>query len=194
MSNIDQIKSLRDKTGVSIMQCKKALEESGGDIEKALILLRKSGAARAEKRKDHDFGSGVVSSYVHAGGKVGSIVEVNCETDFVAKNEEFQAFAYEIAMQVAAMNPLYLKDEDIPGPEMKRAEEVLGGEIEGKTEELKKTILEGKIKAYFKDKVLLNQSYIKDPEKTIQDFLNEIIQKFGENIQITRFERFGVLE
>lgn len=188
----EQIKELRDTTGLSIMQCKKALEEAAGDMGKAIILLQKKGAGIAAKKADRTLGAGRVASYVHSTGNIASLVELLCETDFVAKNEEFGALAYNIAMQVAATNPLYLKMADIPEATRKEAEEVFAKEVEGKPEEMKAKILEGKLNAYFKDKVLLEQEYIKNPEVTINGLIEGFIQKFGERTEIGRFTRIGV--
>jgi len=188
----EQIKELRDMTGLSIMQCKKALEEAQGDISKANILLQKKGAGIAAKKADRNLGAGRIASYVHSTGNIASLVELLCETDFVAKNEEFGALAYSIAMQVAATNPQYLKMSDIPEPVRKEAEEVFAKEVEGKPAEIKAKILEGKINSYFKDKVLMEQEYIKNPEVTINTLIESFIQKFGERTEVGRFTRFGV--
>jgi len=187
-----QIKELRDQTGLSIMQCKKALEEAAGDISKATIILQKKGAGIAAKKADRNLGAGRVASYVHSTGNIASLVELMCETDFVAKNEEFGALAYNIAMQVAATNPTYLKMSDIPEATKKEAEEVFMKEVEGKPADIKAKILDGKIKSYFKEKVLLEQSYIKNPEITVTGLIEAFIQKFGERTEVGRFTRIGV--
>lgn len=192
MITTEQIKELRDNTGLSIMQCKKALEEANGDISKAVILLQKKGAGIAAKKADRNLGAGKVVSYVHSTGNIASMVELLCETDFVAKNAEFGALAYDIAMQIAATNPIYLKMADIPEEKIKEAEEVFAKEVEGKPEEMKAKILEGKTNAYFKEKVLLEQEFIKNPEVTINGLIESFIQKFGERTEIGRFVRFGV--
>jgi len=186
------IKELRDNTGLSIMQCKKALEEAEGDISKATILLQKKGAGIAAKKADRNLGAGRVVAYVHTTGNIAALVELLCETDFVAKNEEFGALAYNIAMQVAATNPLYLKMSDIPEITRKEAEEVFAKEVEGKPADMKAKILEGKLNSYFKEKVLLDQEYIKNPEQTINNLIETFIQKFGERTEIGRFTRIGV--
>lgn len=188
----ETIKELRDMTGLSIMQCKKALEEAEGDISKANILLQKKGAGIAAKKADRNLGAGKVVSYVHSTGNIGALVELLCETDFVAKNEEFGVLAYNIAMQVAATNPAYLKMSDIPAEVKKEAEEVFAKEVEGKPADMKAKILEGKLNSYFKDKVLLDQEYIKNPEVTINGLIESFIQKFGERTEVGRFVRFGV--
>ena len=186
------IKELRDNTGLSIMQCKKALEESQGDISKATILLQKKGAGIAAKKADRNLGAGKVAAYVHSTGNIATLVELLCETDFVAKNEEFGALAYNIAMQVAATNPVYLKMSDIPEVARKEAEEVFAKEVVGKPEEMKAKIMEGKLNAFFKDKVLLEQEYIKNPEVTVNGLIEAFIQKFGERTEIGRFTRIGI--
>ena len=179
-------------TGLSIMQCKKALEEALGDIGKAVILLQKKGAGIAAKKADRSLGAGRVAAYVHSNGNIGALVELVCETDFVSNNAEFGVLAYNIAMQVAATNPLYLKMSDIPEDVRKQAEEVFAKEVAGKPEDMKAKILEGKLNAYFKEKVLLEQEYIKNPEITVAGLIEAFIQKFGERTEIGRFTRIGV--
>lgn len=190
----EQIKALRDETGVSIMQCKKALEEAEGDAEKARIILRKASAKSASKKTDRELGSGIVASYIHAGGSVGSMVELLCETDFVSKNEEFQKIAKEIAMQVAATAPEFISMDEIDETVKAKAAEIFAEEAEGKPEEIKAKIIEGKLDAYFGEKTLLNQPYIKNPDITINGLIEEGIQKFGEKIQVGRISRFGILQ
>lgn len=190
----DQIKKLRDKTGVSVMQCKKALEEAKGDMNKAEVILQKQSAQAAKKKSDRTLGAGVIGSYLHSNNSVGALVELQCETDFVAKNEEFQTVAYELAMQVAAMNPEFLSEDDITEDDKKAANSVFEEEVKDKPEDLQEKILKGKLDAYFKDKVLLNQDYIKDKDKTVKDLVQEATQKFGENVEIASFARLGVLE
>jgi elongation factor Ts len=188
----EQIKELRDLTGVSIMQCKKALEEAGGDIEKAKIALAKISKQVAGKKAERTLKAGTVASYIHAGGSVGAMVELACETDFVAKNEDFQTLAREIAMQVAATAPQFLKREDITEEDMTKVKELFAEEAEGKPEDIKEKIIEGKLDAHFGEKILTEQAYIKDGDKKIQDLLDEAVQKFGERTEITRFERFSL--
>jgi len=190
----EQIKELRDATGVSIMQCKKALEEAEGDMDKAKVILSKASAKSASKKSDRELGAGVVSSYIHAGGSVGSMVELLCETDFVSKNEEFQELAREIAMQVAATDPEYITGEEIDDEIKAKATEIFAGEAEGKPEDIKAKIIEGKLESHFGEKTLLKQSYIKDPEKTVNTLIEEGVQKFGEKIQIGRISRFAILQ
>lgn len=173
------------------MQCKKALEEAGGDMDKAIVILQKQSAGIAEKKAERALGAGAIASYIHGAGSVGAIVELSCETDFVAKNEEFKALAYDIAMQVAANDPQFLKMEDITPDMKKAAEEVFTAETEGKPEDLKAKILEGKLQSYFGEKTLLEQDFIKDGEKKIKDLITGATQKFGERIEVRRFVRFS---
>jgi elongation factor Ts len=190
----EQIKELRDATGVSVMQCKKALEETDGDMEKAKVVLRKASAKSASKKADRDLGAGIVASYIHAGGSVGAMVELLCETDFVSKNDEFQALAREIAMQVAATDPEFITGDEIDEETKTKASEIFAEEAEGKPEDIKAKIIEGKLESYFGEKTLLNQAYIKDPEKTINTLIEEGVQKFGEKIQVARISRFAILQ
>lgn len=194
MITTETIKELRAKTGISIMQCKKALEEAGGDMEKAIIILRKQGAAGALKKGDRTLGAGLIASYVHSNGRVGAMVELGCETDFVSGNAEFKQLAYDIAMHVAATNPEFLKSEDVSDEMKQKAMEAFKNEVEGKPEDMKQKILEGKLASYLKDKVLMDQSFIKNPDLTIADLVTHAIQKFGEKTEIIRFTRFGLLE
>jgi elongation factor Ts len=185
------IKKLRDETGISVMLCRKALEESGGDMEKAKIVLKRKGQEAAAKKADRVLGAGTVASYLHGGGTVGSMVVLASETDFVSGNEEFKALAREIAMQVAATNPEFVKREDITEEAKRAAKEVLLKEVEGKPDNMKEKILEGKLNAYFSDKVLLEQPFIKNPDQTILQLVEEAIQKFGEKIEVAKFVRYS---
>jgi len=187
------IKSLREETGVSVMQVKKALEESGGDKEKALVILKKKSGELAAKKADRTLGAGTIAAYVHSTNNVGALVELSCETDFVSKNEEFKALAYSIAMHVAATNPTHLSREHVSAEDKAKAAEVFAEEVKDKPEALKAKILEGKLNAYFDDKVLLEQPYIKNPDTKIQGLLDAAVQKFGEKTVISRFVRFSVL-
>ncbi len=191
MISTEQVKELRDKTGVSVMQCRKALEEAGGDMEKATVILKKRGADVAAKKSERTLAAGAVQSYIHASGNIGAIVELSAETDFVAKNEEFKKAAYDIAMHVAATNPEFLSMEDVTDEARSKAAEVFKAETEGKPEDLKQKILEGKLKSYFAERVLLEQPFIKNPEITIRDLVNSLVQKFGERAEIRRFVRFS---
>jgi elongation factor Ts len=190
--SMDQIKALRDRTGISIMQCKKALEEAQGDEEKALILLRKKGAEIAAKKSDREFGAGVVQAYIHSNNLVGAMVELVSETDFVANNVEFKTLAYDIAMHISAANPEFVKKEEIDENVKKKATEVFEAEVAGKPDNLKEQILAGKLDAYFKDKILLEQPFIKNPDLTIQQLIDNAIQKFGERIEVAKFVRMNI--
>jgi elongation factor Ts len=194
MITTDQVKELRDKTGISVMQCKKALEEAEGDMEKALIFLKKRGADIASKKSDRTLGSGAVAAYIHGNGSIGAMVLLHSETDFVSKNEEFKALAYDIAMQVSATNPEYISPDEINESEKEKAKEVFLKEVEGKPENLKEQILQGKIDAYFKDKILLEQGYIKNEELTIRQLIENAVQKFGEKIVVGKFVRFSAVD
>jgi len=191
MITTEDVKNLRDKTGVSIMQCKKALEDAGGDIEKALVLLKKKGAEIAEKKGDRSLGAGVVQSYIHASGNIGAMVELWCETDFVAKNEEFKTLARDIAMQITATKPQFVRTDDITDAEREKAKEVFLKEVEGKPEDMKAQILEGKLASYFKDMVLLEQPFIKNGDLTVAQMISNGVQKFGEKIEVGKFARFS---
>lgn len=186
----ETLKMLRDKTGVSVMQCKKALEEANGDIDQAEVILRKRSGAAADKKADRELGAGAVATYVH-GGEIGAMVLLSCETDFVARNEEFPQLAREIAMQVAATNPTYLSETEISEEARTAAEAVFKEEVKDKPADMQEKILEGKMKSYFKDQVLLEQAYIKDDSKTIRDLITEASQKFGERVEISKFARFS---
>ncbi|MEK7604719.1 MAG: elongation factor Ts [Patescibacteria group bacterium] len=186
----DTIKQLREMTGVSVMQCKKALEEAGGDLEKAIVILKKHSAASAEKKADRSLAAGAIGSYTHEGA-IGAMVLLSCETDFVAKNPEFSALAREIAMQVAATSPAYTTADEIPAEAKQAATAVFEKEVADKPAEMQAKILEGKLASYFRDQVLLEQPFIKDETKTIHDLLNEATQKFGERVEITRFTRLS---
>ncbi len=194
MATMDIIKELRDRTGVSVMQCKKAIEEAGGDIEKALVILQKKGADSAAKKLDRTLGASIINSYVHGTGTTGAMIELACETDFVAKTPEFKALAYDICMHITAAKPEFLKREDITDEARKVAESVFATEVEGKPEEMKAKILEGKLNAYFGERILLDQPFIKNPEQTIAALISASIQKFGEKIEIVRFVRFTALD
>jgi len=187
----DMVKKLRDQTGVSVMQCKAALEEADGDVKKALLILSKKGGALAEKKADRSLGAGTVAAYVHANKEVASLVLLRSETDFVSKNEEFMNLAREIALQVAATNPQYVRREDIPVEQMENIKGLFIKEVDGKPDNLKETILAGKVDAYLKGIVLIEQEYIKDSEKTIRGLLEAAVQKFGERIDIEKFTRFS---
>lgn len=190
----EQVKTLRDQTGISVMQCKKALEEAGGDMEKAQVILRKKSGELAAKKGDRTFNSGTVQAYIHANGSVGAIVELNCETDFVANNDGFKTLARDIAMHVTATNPKFISKEEITEADMKTAREVFEAEVKDKPAAMKDKILQGKLDTYFSEMVLMNQPFIKNPDITIQGLVDAAVQKFGEKTAVIRFKRFKVLE
>ena len=192
MVTTNEIKELRDLTGVSIMQCKKALQEADGDAEKAKIILRKQSSAIASKKSDRRLGAGVAVAYTHAGGSVVGAVVLACETDFVSKNEEFSKLAYEIAMHVAAMNPQFKSREDVSEADIKTAREVFEKEALNVPEASRGKAVEGKVESYIKERVLLEQPYVKDSSITVRELINSAIQKFGEKIELVRFERLSV--
>jgi elongation factor Ts len=194
MITTEQVKALRDSTGISVMQCKKALEEAGGDTEKALVILRKKSGELSAKKADRTFGAGIVHAYVHSTGKVATMVELVCETDFVSGNADFKTLAHDIAMHIAAANPKFLNKDEITEDVKNTAKEVFMKEVEGKPKEMQDKILEGKLSTYFGEMVLLNQPFIKNPEMTIEALIAAAVQKFGEKIAIARFTRFAVLE
>jgi elongation factor Ts len=186
------VKQLRESTGAGMMDCKQALVECNADIDKAVDFLRKKGLATAQKRAGRAMTEGTVQSYIHMGGKLGVLVEVNCETDFVAKNEDFLNFTKNIAMHIAASNPLGIRPEDVPEEIVKREKEIYQAQAleMGKPENVIPKIVEGKMNKFFKDSCLLNQPYVRDPDLSVEDLLNELIAKIGENISIRRFVRF----
>lgn len=188
--SLDTVKILRDKTGVSIMQCRKALEEAEGDMDKAEVILKKRSGADADKKADRELAAGAIGSYVHD-GVVGAMVLLSSETDFVSKNEEFVDLARAIAMHIAASNPAFLTSEEISEEKKAAAMSIFKEEVKDKPAEMQEKILEGKMSSYFKDSVLLDQAYIRDESKTIRDLLNEATQKFGERVEITKFARFS---
>ncbi len=190
--NAAMVKQLREKTGAGIMDCKEALQTSEGDIEKAIEFLRKKGLATAAKRAGRAMTEGLVCAYIHTGSKLGVLVEVNCETDFVAKNEDFQGFAKNIAMHIAATNPVGITIDDVPQEVIDKEKEIYSAQAMemGKPEKMIEKIAEGKLNKFFKENCLMNQPYIRDPDITIADLLSEMIAKIGENISIKRFARF----
>ena len=187
-----QVNELRKATGAGLMDCKKALTETGGDHEKAIDYLRKKGLAAASKKAGRAATEGLVGSYIHAGGKIGVLVEVNCETDFVAKNENFQAFVKDIAMHIAAAGPQFVRREEVTADVLEREKEIYRAKARetGKPENIVEKIIEGQVNKFFADICLLEQPYVKDPDKTIQTYLNETIATIGENMSIRRFARY----
>ena len=192
----EKVKELRDKTGAGMMDCKKALGESGGDMQKAIDYLRKKGAATAEKRSDRATNQGVVEAYIHAGGRIGSMVEVNCETDFVAKTDDFRLLAREVAMQIAAMNPQFIAREQVPQEMLNRELEIYRTQArnEKKPEQVVEKIATGRLEKYYQDVCLLEQTFIKDSGKTIKDLILDLTAKTGEKVTIRRFKRFHLGE
>ena len=194
------IKDLRERTGAGMADCKKALVETDGDSEKAIDYLRKKGLAKAAKKAGREATEGLVSSYIHGGGRIGVLVEINCETDFVARNEDFVAFTREVAMQIAAMNPLYVRKEEVPQDVIAREREVRIEQSKqdpknaGKPEQVLGKIVDGQITKWLKEIVLLDQSFVKDQDKTIEQIQQELIAKIGENINVRRFVRWELGE
>lgn len=188
----EQVKALRERTGLSVMECKRALEEANGDEEKAVVILRKKSAASAEKKADRTLGAGRVSAYIHTNKEIGAMVMLSSETDFVAKTDEFLKLAYDIAMHAAATNPEFINREEVTEEATRVAKEVFEKEAADKPEAMRAKIVEGKIDAYLAEKVLMEQPYIKDPSKTIADLVKEATQKFGEKIVISKCVRFSV--
>ena len=190
------IAKLRAMTGVGMMDCKKALTETNGDMDKAVAYLREKGIAAAAKKADRIAAEGAVGSYIHMGGKIGVLVEVNCETDFVAKSDVFQALVKDIAMQIAAAKPLYVNAEEVPASELEKEKEILRNQAlnEGKPEAIVEKMVEGRIKKFYQDFCLLDQAFVKDSSKSIKDVINEAILSIGEKISIRRFTRYEMGE
>lgn len=190
------VKELREATGSGIMDCKRVLAEAEGDMQTAIDLLRKKGLAKAAKRSGRSTSEGIIYPYIHTGSKLGVLVEINCESDFVAKTEDFVAFAKNIAMHIAAANPAGLTSEDVDPAVIAKEREIYKAQMleEGKPENIIDKIVDGKVEKFYKDVCLLSQQYVKDPQKTIEDVLKETIAKIGENIQIKRFARFQIGE
>lgn len=190
------VKELREKTGSGMMDCKKALEEANGNVEKAAEILREKGMAKSVKKAGRIAAEGIVVSYIHMGGKIGAMVEVNCETDFVAKTDGFHDFAKDIAMHVAAANPNYLNPEDVPAEEVEHEKEILTiqAQNEGKPEKIIEKMVEGRLKKFYSEICLMEQPFIKDPDKSINDLVKEQIMNIGENVKIRRFARFEMGE
>ncbi len=194
MADTSLIMKLRNLTGSGVVDCQKALEESNGDYDKAVDFLRKRGQKVAAAKQERETKEGIVHAYIHGAGRVGVLVEISCETDFVARNEQFQAFAHDIAMHIAAANPLYVKSEDISAEIIEKEKEIYKEQMAGekKPDEIKEKIIVGKLNKYFQETCLLNQLFIKDDSMTIQQLLQNTIAKTGENIQIRRFCRFSL--
>jgi len=194
--SMDLIRELRNKTGAGIMDCKQALLEAGGDIQKAQDILREKGSAQLVKRSARDTREGLIYSYIHSGNKLGVLLEVNCETDFVARTSEFSQLAKELTMQIAAMDPLWIKPEDVPKGVIEKEKEIYKKQAQesGKPERVVEKIVQGRLEKYFSEVCLLEQPYIKDPKIKVKDLLAELVAKLGENIRVGRFTRFRVGE
>jgi len=190
------VKELRDATGAGMMDCKKALMETNGNVEKALEHLRKAGIAKAEKKSGRSTMEGLIDFYIHQGGKLGVLVEINCETDFVARTEQFQTFTKDVAMHIAAANPIAINREDIPSEIVEKEKEIFAEltRKEGKPDHIVDKIVQGRLDKFYAENSLLEQSFVKDPDKKVQDVLTDIIAKLGENVTIKRFNRFQLGE
>jgi elongation factor Ts len=181
---------LREKTGAGLLDCKKALTEANGNVEEAIVILRKKGVASAAKKAERATREGLIESYIHVGGKVGVMVEVNCETDFVARNDEFKAFCRDLCLQIAAANPTFVRREDVPEADVAKEREIATAQVQGKPPAALQRIIEGKLEKYYSTVCLLDQPFVKQPEKTVKDILTEKVAKIGENIQVRRFIRY----
>ncbi len=190
------VKTLREMTGAGVLDCKKALEETGGNLEEAVELLRKKGIAKAAKKASRETKEGIIHAYIHAGGRVGVLLELNCETDFVARNDLFKELANEIALQIAAMKPKYVSREDVPREIVEKEGEIIreAALAEGKPQHIAEKIAEGRLEKFFKEVCLLEQPYIRDDKKTIEELIKEYIAKIGENIKVSRFCRYEIGE
>jgi len=188
------VADLRGQTGAGLMDCKKALVESDGDAEKAMALLRKKGMATAAKKAGREAGEGVIESYIHLGGKVGVLVELKCETDFVAKNDDFKTLARDIAMHVAAASPLYVSRENVPEDVVEKEREIAASQAEGKPPQAIQKIVEGKLDKYLSTVCLMEQPFVKNPDQTVRELLTEFVSKLGENLVVGRFSRFQLGE
>ena len=186
----EMVKQLRDKTGAGMMDCKGALAEANGDMEKAIEILRKKGVASATKRAGRATKEGVVGHYIHMGGKVGVLVEINCETDFVAKTDDFKAFCQDVCLQIAAASPSYVRREEVPKAELAKERDIAAAQMAGKPPAAVQKIVEGKLEKYYSQVCLLDQPFVKNPEKMIKDLLSEQVGKLGENMAIRRFTRY----
>jgi elongation factor Ts len=184
------VNDLRTSTGAGLLDCKKALTEANGNVEEATTILRKKGAASAAKKADRATREGLIESYIHLGGKVGVLLEVNCETDFVARNEDFKTFCRDLCLQIAAASPLYVSRDQVPEADLAKEREIATAQVQGKPPAAVQKIVEGKLEKYYSTICLLDQPFVKVPEKTVKDMLTEKIQKIGENIQVRRFVRY----
>lgn len=184
------VADLREKTGAGLLDCKKALTETNGNVEEAITLLRKKGAASAAKKAERATKEGLVESYIHVGGKVGVLIEVNCETDFVARNDEFRLFVKDLCLQIAAASPLVVSRDDVPEADVAKEREIAVAQVQGKPPAAVQKIVEGKLDKYYSTVCLLDQPFVKVPEKTVKEIITERIAKTGENIQVRRFVRY----
>jgi elongation factor Ts len=184
------VADLREKTGAGLLDCKKALTEAGGNVEEAITILRKKGAASAAKKADRATKEGVIESYIHVGGKVGVLIEVNCETDFVARNDDFRAFVKDLCLQIAAASPLYVAREEVPEADLQKERDIAAAQVQGKPPAAVQKIVEGKLEKFYSTVCLIDQPFVKLPEKSVKDMVTEKIAKIGENIQIRRFVRY----
>ena len=191
---IDAIKKLREKTNAGVVDCKKALKESNGDVDKAIEILRKQGVALASKKSSRTAKEGKIESYIHMGGKIGVLVEVNCETDFVARNDDFKTFVKDLALQIAASNPIYVKKEDVPEEAIKKETDIIKAQLKGKPDAAIAKIVEGKLNKFYEDACLMEQPFIKDTNLKVKDVLTSMIAKTGENMIVRRFIRYQVGE
>ncbi|MCK4423730.1 MAG: translation elongation factor Ts [Candidatus Omnitrophica bacterium] len=192
--SMDDIKKLRQKTSAGMLDCKEALSEAGGNIEKAIQILRKKGVEMASRKSSRVTKDGLIECYIHPGNKIGVLIEVNCETDFVSRNEEFKNLVKDLSMHIAAANPLYLDREEVPAEELEKEKEVMQDKLKGKPENIAEKIINGKLDKYYADVCLLEQGFVKDDKVKIKDFLNAAIAKTGENISIKRFIRYQLGE
>lgn len=194
MSNIEQLKQLREETGISMMECKKALEEAKGDVKRAKEILREKGKEMVKDREGRTTGTGIVESYIHTGGKTGVLLELHCESDFVAKSEEFKELAHELCLQIAASRPLFVETEDIPEEFLDGERKIYQKQFEdsGKPQKIIGQIIEGKLKKYKEEVCLLSQVWVKDESKTVQDLIDQARAKLGENIEVAKFARYQV--
>ena len=184
------VSELREKTGAGMLDCKKALTDANGVVEEAITILRKKGVASAAKKAERATREGLIESYIHVGGKVGVMVEVNCETDFVARNDQFKVFCRDLCLQIAAANPTYVRREEVPEAELAKEREIAMAQVQGKPPAALQRIVEGKLEKFYSTVCLLDQPFVKQPDKSVKDMLTELVAKIGENIQVRRFVRY----
>ena len=194
MSFLEAVKKLRDKTSAGMMECKQALKAASGDVEKAIEFLRKNGIAKAEKKASRTAGQGLVESYIHTGGRIGVLLEINCETDFVARGDDFKGLVKDVCMQIAAANPMYVSRDEVPQISIDKEKEIYRSQMKDKPEAVIEKILDGKLAKYYSEVCLLEQPYIKDPNLKVKDLVTAVVAKLGENIVVKRFARFALGE